>query len=368
MFPSSPRPLTLVALTAACAGCIGPHAMTKDPRARACPGMTTGAAAQAVDWYRPADRGDRRRMERWCAAAGPVVLDTVPAKPAAGPAGPELRLLVWNVSAGGGDLRAFLETEAGVVCGSGASRAAPPFVLLAQEAFRRSHDVPPVGPGVEVSAPAAESERASAREDVVAVSQRCGLALFYVPAVRNGDAAFADGREDRGNAIVANVPLHDPIAIELPAEDSRRLAIGATVRHASGDSVRVVSLHFTLLPKLWRNLTTGNAARVRQALGLLDALDSVEAERGTGIATVVAGDANTWSDGDAALRRLRRAFPDSPEPLGVGTRGPFPADHLLFRRGAGPAGGTIDPATYRRLDDPYNSDHYPLAAVYRHPS
>jgi len=359
--------LALVTAALSVGGCIASYRTTADLADRACP---PAHAAPAMGWYAPAAVRDRRALDAWCAGVGPSVLDTLPATRATTLGGVEaLRVLVWNVSAGGGDLLGFLESEAGLRCGP-TRASAPPFVLLAQEAYRRSGEVPPARSRTRVSAPAAERERAGPRADVTTIAARCGLALVYVPAVRNGGAEFPDGREDRGNALLANVPLHDPIVIELPAEDSRRLVIAATIRGGTGDSLRVMSLHFTLLPKLWRNLTTGNAARVRHALGMIDALERLEADRSDGAvgqsATIAAGDANTWSDDDAALQRLRLAFPDSPAPLGEGTRGPFPADHVFFRRGnTGLRGGGLLEGTYRRLPSDYNSDHHPLVITYR---
>lgn len=355
-------PGVTAALPILVAGCIGPYVTSRNLEDRACPAVRDDAA-QALEWHAPANAGDRRNLEAWCAGVGPVIVDTLPAQPGrALHGGDSLRVLVWNVSAGGGDLVAFLEAEAGISCP--AARPAPPFVLLAQEAYRRSFAVPAARHGTQVSAAAAESPRDTPRIDIEHVARQCGLALVYVPAVRNGASEYDDGREDRGNAIVANLPLHDPIAIELPAEDSRRLAIAVTLRDASGDSLRVVSFHFTLLPKLWRNLTTGNAARVRHALGLLDALDAIEAERGSEIPTLAAGDANTWSAQDAALRRLRDAFPDSPASLEEGTRGAFPADHLFFRRPPADTGARLLPGTYRRVAYAYGSDHHALAVTY----
>ena len=52
-----------------------------------------------------------------------------------------------------------------------------------------------------------------------------------------------------------------------------------------------------------------------------------------GVLTVLAGDFNTWSDRETTLRRLRDRFPESPPPLGEGTHGAFPTDHILFRHG-----------------------------------
>lgn len=357
----------MVFLPAALNGCIGTFRTMPASAARPC-AAAGGNGGGGISWYVPAEARDRRALDAWCVGVGPAVVDTVPDHDGWTAGGDSLRILVWNMSAGGGDLEEFLRREAGFRCGPPDAAVAPPFVLLAQEAYRRSAQVPPARPGTMVSAPGAERARPGPREDISVIARRCGLALFYVPAVRNGEREFPDGREDRGNALLANVALGDPIAIELPAEDSRRLAIGATVRSAAGDSVRVVSLHFTLLPKLWRNLTRGNAARIRHALGMLDALARVESDRGVvgGMATIAAGDANTWSHRDAALRRLREAFPDSPPALAGGTRGPFPADHLLFRRAAEVnAGGTIMAGSYRRLPLDYRSDHHPLAATYR---
>ena len=362
MFRSDLRQAFPVVLSIAVGACIGPYATSTDVRVRECPAARSAAAA-GIDWYGPTDAGDRHNLDAWCAGVGPTVIDTLPDPTTQARApGDSLRVLVWNVSAGGGDLVAFLEAEAGVTCPATAS--APPFVLLAQEAYRRSFDVPVAGVRATVSARAAEGTRGTARIDVAQVARRCGLALIYVPAVRNGAAEYDEGREDRGNAILANVPLHDPIVVELPAEDSRRLAVAATVRAVTGDSLRVISFHFTLLPKLWRNLTTGNAARVRHALGLLDAIRGIEEQRGGGIATLAAGDANTWSTKDAALQRLRDAFPESPDPVAGGTRGPFPADQVFFRRSPGRSGGTLVPGSLRRLPSDYNSDHHPLAVTY----
>ena len=50
--------------------------------------------------------------------------------------------------------------------------------------------------------------------------------MVYVPSMRNGPEL----QEDRGNAIVSTEPLIDPIALELPFERQRRVAIGASVQ------------------------------------------------------------------------------------------------------------------------------------------
>ena len=77
--------------------------------------------------------------------------------------------------------------------------------------------------------------------------------------------------------------------------------------------------------------------------------------------TIVAGDLNTWSPRETALRQLLMDFPQSPPVLRELTRPPFTTDHLLFRRG-GSGGAQILTETYRLLDDRYYSDHHPILA------
>ena len=78
--------------------------------------------------------------------------------------------------------------------------------------------------------------------------------------------------------------------------------------------------------------------------------------------TVLAGDLNTWSEGETALQLLREYFSDSPPPLGVATRGQFPTDHLLFRRSEKPGSPRLIDGSYRRIENRYNSDHHAVVA------
>ena len=79
---------------------------------------------------------------------------------------------------------------------------------------------------------------------------------------------------------------------------------------------------------------------------------------GEPIATVLAGDFNTWSSRETTLLRLREQFPDSPPPLEEGTHGAFPTDHVLFRAGSG--GITLRENSYSRLEESHHSDHHPI--------
>jgi endonuclease/exonuclease/phosphatase family metal-dependent hydrolase len=364
-------------VAALAAACVSSHDIVPAPSmARACPD-TVGSG---VAWYFPARSGDNDQLERWCLAVGPVVADTLPAANFGElDAGDSLSVAVWNTDAGAGDLLAFLEREVGLQCAAEASTlraGAPHAVILIQEALRRSNDIPDVPKSRVTPPPVKEESRPTPRLDVVEVAERCGLSLLYAPAARN-DWRPRDGkREDKGNAILATVPLSDPIVMELPFEAARRVVPLVTVRSAAGDSLRVATVHLITTPPPARALLTGGSSRQRQALGLLRGLEVIERDRGGNtpadageqdrrswaMTTIIAGDLNTWSNRETALRDLRAQFPESPAPLAEPTRGPFPTDHLLVRLGAGTHARLRD-GSYRRVDDPYYSDHHPIVAV-----
>jgi hypothetical protein len=46
-----------------------------------------------------------------------------------------------------------------------------------------------------------------------------------VPSARNGPQTIAAEREDKGNAILSTLSLKDLIAIELPFEAGRKVAV-----------------------------------------------------------------------------------------------------------------------------------------------
>ena len=214
----------------------------------------------------------------------------------------------------------------------------------------------------------------------------CGLSLFYAAGARNGHAQRDGKREDKGVAILSTLPLSDFIAVELPYEAARRVAVAATVHGPRGDSLRVVSVHLVSVTPVWRIFRTGNSSRQRQALAVVDALRVAERLRAGpansaaqesvpcceqregalasyAIATVVAGDLNTWSTRETALRHLLDHFPQSPRPLAESTRGPFPTDHIFFRVDGTGEGARVLDSTYRRIDDTYYSDHNPIVAL-----
>jgi endonuclease/exonuclease/phosphatase family metal-dependent hydrolase len=365
----------------AVAGCVSSYEMTAGPvPSRTCPDAMYGD----VDWYFPTRAGDNAQLERWCASLGPLVVDTLPpASFGTLGAGDSLVIAVWNTDAGAGYLTAFLETELGLTCDGPASTlrpGAPHAVILIQEALRRSNEIPDVPKSRVTPPPVKEEVHPGPRLDVVEVARNCGLSLLYAPGARN-DWRQRDGkREDKGNAILATLPLSDPIVVELPFEAARRVVPFATIRTAEGDSLRVASVHLITTPPPARALMTGGSSRERQALGLLDGLRRIERDRSgeagmrdsanargrdpgaSPVSTIIAGDLNTWSNRETALRDLRADFPESPAPLAEPTRGPFPTDHLLFRRAAASSARIAD-SSYRRIDAPYYSDHHPIVIV-----
>jgi endonuclease/exonuclease/phosphatase family metal-dependent hydrolase len=335
-------------------------AMTTDIGGRGCDAYTSENVA--VFWMVPRDANDRRELDRWCRAVGPIVFvpnasidvaDTGPAD--------SVVLVVWNVSLGAGNLRAFLEREIDLRCGP-VPRGEGHALLLLQEVFRQDESVPPDRSDSKSQHTLREREPIGERVDIERVASECGLSLLYIPSVRNGDHKNEDEREDIGNAILSTLPLRDPFAMELPREASRRVATGVVVDFPDGESLRALSLHFNTFPGPWKLLRTGNSSRVRQALALADALTLLEGQPGAEeIATVAGGDMNTWSVYEGAFRQLMMAFPDSPEWHGEPTRGSFPTDHLFFRKGPTPDGFST-PTSYHPVTVDYNSDHRPVIA------
>lgn len=361
--------------------------VAEPPAGRMCAELPTIPASAHVTWYFAAGPGDTKEHQRWCETLGPVEVNQVPLGGFA-PLGPHdsLAIVVWNTDAGGGYVQEFLREELGLDCSGAAPHLRPGsshFVLLVQEALRRSNDIPDTPEKLWVTPPPVkESERPGARLGIPEVARQCGLAYIYSAASRNGWQPRDGIREDKGNAILSTLPLSDLIVAELPFEAARRVVPMATIHGPNADSLRVASVHLITTPPAWRTLKTGNSARLRQSLGLVEALKLIEAERhgcspeevqsakckvqssgGFPISTVIAGDLNTWSTRETALRHLVEYFPDSPPLLQEPTRGPFPTDHVLFRRG--PDGGRILSHTYRRIDSAYYSDHNPIVIYFR---
>ncbi|NIP82602.1 MAG: hypothetical protein GWM90_26635, partial [Gemmatimonadetes bacterium] len=73
-----------------------------------------------------------------------------------------------------------------------------------QETHRRSDRIPGYDPGLPGGSAVTGGPPDGEREGVVEAAERLGLAVVYVPGMRNGE------HEDRGNAILSTLPLDDP--------------------------------------------------------------------------------------------------------------------------------------------------------------
>jgi endonuclease/exonuclease/phosphatase family metal-dependent hydrolase len=318
----------------------------------ACRETTPGDAAAKVRWVRAGSSEDAASLDPWCAAVGGPLLTGPETSPVAAPVVDGLAVVVWNVHVGSAALeRLVAELRAGEI---NDGRPVEHFVLLLQEAVRVGSSIPGAVPSGAFFARAIAAPVDPSRS-IEALAARAGLFGFYVPSMRNG----AEYREDRGNAILSTLELSDPVAIELPYERQRRVAVSASVsiplRNGKLAPLRVVSAHLDNASRgirFWRSFGTG---RARQARGLLEALDGEAA-------VVLGGDFNTWfgESQEEAIVLLRDRFPSPARmPAAVTYSPPWglperQVDYLLLRL---PAGWQ---ARYRVAPDRRESDHAPL--------
>jgi endonuclease/exonuclease/phosphatase family metal-dependent hydrolase len=328
--------LCVLAASTAPSGCVGRHTLAT---------RNTAGVASGVAWFAPAHDGDGLTLDRWRRSVGPPVVvqhassDSTQAE--------SLTVVSWNTAVGAGDI-------ARLVAEVRRQGAGGPIVLLLQEVYRSGPEVPTrLSPEAVFASRLAGTRRDGRRDEIEAVASVLGMNAYYVPSMRNGGPG---SDEDRGNAILSTLPLSTLTAFELPFERQRRVAVGATVHgvRATGEpwSLRLVSAHLDNLgaaKRLWLGAELG---RVRQTRGLIEQLADESS-------LIVGGDFNTWFGfADRAFRETARAFPATRVTDRRATfRGLLRLDHLFFRL---PSGWT---AAFRRADDSYGSDHYPLIAT-----
>jgi endonuclease/exonuclease/phosphatase family metal-dependent hydrolase len=368
------------------AGCASSASMRLALEGRGCPEREAAPADAAITWYGPVPSRDVTSNERWCGTVGSSVIDTLPRAVLPGPARADsLAIVSWNILIGGGDVPLFLREVLGYGCHPTSpelSAGFSHFLLLIQEAYRRSDAIPDVPESFRFPPRIVPESAPEGWPDIVELARDCGLALFYVPSARNGPETVAGEREDKGNAILSTLPLSDLVAIELPFEAGRKVAVGATIAARNGMQLRVVSVHLDVASTLYRTLTSGNTSRLRQVVGLIKALALIEAGGvtsgmtavGSGavscgplpgpISTMVAGDFNTWSAGESTIDQLRLCFPDSPPWDGKPTSWKFPTDFIFFRQAAD-GGVSLLGGSERRVEKRYGSDHHARLAWFR---
>jgi len=339
-------------------GCASSHAMQQNPEDGSCPARYV-ASPNVLTWSGPTETRDIEQNNVWCRTVGrPVFRALPPLRLEEANRVDSVAVLTWNINLSGGDLVAFLAEELRFTCDADergdqrVDRELPfHFVILLQEVYRLSPTLPEVPPGPTMPWRIDSDPPPGGRLDIVEVAERCGLALLYVPSARNGPTEQGRQPEDKGQAILSTLPLTDLVAIELPFEASRKIAVVATIRGPDDEPVRVVTLHLDLSSTLARTLVSGNGTRLRQALGMTEALDSLESS-----VTIVGGDFNTWSPGESVLKRMALHFPDSPPWDGRPTRGSFPTDHILYRTLPESQIELVE-GSYRSFDRTYGSDH-----------
>jgi endonuclease/exonuclease/phosphatase family metal-dependent hydrolase len=326
---------TLALAAISLAGCVTNASLSAGPSEPAAPG---------VRWLSPAVSGDQDALARWRLAVGPPV-----ARPRGSPApaaAAEVIVVSWNIANGSGDAVRFVRTLP----------PGAPLVLLLQEAYRGGPEVPAaLAADARFAGRLGGAEAAPHAQEIESVASALGLNLYYVPSMRNGGR---ESDEDRGNAILSNLPLTDLLAVELPFERQRRVAIAATVHGTRpGGSpwrLRVASVHLDNMGGIKRAWIGGEYGRTRQARALLQVFGGAEP-------TVVGGDFNTWFGfSEPAYAETVRAFPDTRVSDARPTfRGLLRLDHLFFRLEPGWRG------EFRRAEDRFGSDHFPLIGSLR---
>ncbi len=322
----------LSVLTAACAPIHTVTQVTAELR---------GENLHGISWFSPTVAADASVLARWRDAVGPPVIGST-ASPIHTTTD-KITVVSWNIANGQGDVVRFARTLP----------VDTPVVMLLQEAYRAGTEVPS-----RLKADASFAGRlggASAGphcQEIETIAAALGLNIYYVPSMRNGGGS---SDEDRGNAILSSFPLTDLIAVELPFERQRRVAIAATMQGMSAAGkpwqVRVASAHLDNMRSLRRGIIGGEYGRTRQARAIRQVL-------GDG-PTVLGADLNTWFGfSEKAYIETARAFPQTRV---TDTRATFMGllrlDHLFFRLAPEWQG------TFRRADDRFGSDHYPLVGT-----
>jgi endonuclease/exonuclease/phosphatase family metal-dependent hydrolase len=321
--------LTAITATTACGGAhtLGPLPLLSHSPAK-------------IAWLSPLHPPDAKAIARWRAAVGSPLISDRPGAAVSQPVD-AITIVSWNVALDAADV-------VGLVSDLRSQAPGRPIVLLLQEAFRSSEELPEAGPG---TAFAAHLGRSDPRREVDDVAQALGFAVYYVPSMRNGGQG--PHREDRGNAVLSSIPLRDLAAIELPFERQRRVAVAATIGGATSRgtawSLRLASVHLDNLAGPRRGWIAAEYARARQARGLRDALAGEQP-------LVLAGDFNTWFGfSDQVYLETARAFPQTRVRDGRRTfRGLLRLDHVFYRLAPE---WTVE---VRRAESAFGSDHYPL--------
>jgi len=226
---------------------------------------------------------------------------------------------------------------------------APDFVLLLQEALRRGNDIP--NPG---------RSRVPRRivppvkgGDIVELAKKMNWWMFYAPSMRNG-RLVGTRAEDRGNAILSNLPMSFLEQIELPIGVHRRIAVMATIGGENRPLFRVAAAHLDTRASLSRGWVFGGpSTRKRQAQALVSALEKVSDD---GLPLIVGGDLNTHLGvNEASVKAVSKVVHRKHHGLKWTHRSGLILDYIFAR-----VPESWESGRCVRMSSHFGSDHYPL--------
>lgn len=329
----------LFSLLCSTAGCVASAALVQRDTAE----LQAHLSSPGILWFSPSVLADDGELARWRGSVGPPVVQVAAAQDAA-PLN-EITVVSWNTAVGEADVVKYVQTL-----------PRGPLVLLLQEVYRGGPEVPSRLPAAFAFAGHLGGAAAGPNcREIEEVARQLGLNVYYVPSMRNGGLT---SDEDRGNAILSNLPLTNLRAVELPFERQRRVAIAATIdgRTQAGAPwhVRLVSAHLDNMSTIKRAWVGAEYGRARQARELAALLQDSEP-------TILAGDFNTWFGfADRAYLETARAFPQTRVVDRRATfRGLLRLDHVFLRLQPGWR------AEFHRAESRFGSDHYPLVGTLR---
>lgn len=316
-------------------------------RARA---TVAGGVPVTLTWHQ-GRAGDAVELEQWCQAVGAPIFVQPPGAVAAPPPLEDLVVVTWNTHLAEGRLVELIsELRTGALT---SGRPVGHFVLLLQELYRGGSEVPPFMPGARTAF--AILPRNPKATDARRYAESLGLSVLYVPSMRNG----AELLEDRGNAIISTEPLIDPLALELPLERQRRVAISTAIQvtiDARPTRLELFDAHLEPLSSP-RSLWVFRNPRLPQARAILDLLKTSRFDHGAAsVGTVLGGDFNIVQRGinEDAYKETRAWSTSLASENQRNTHAMGRIDHLFFK---------LDErwsARTERLESRFGSDHYPV--------
>ena len=261
--------------------------------------------------------------------------------------GGRILIVNWNVHLCHGNVTAMIHelSRRETMHGYGS----PNFVLLLQEALRRDRNIP--NPGrTRVPRRIVPPLRGG---DIVDWAKKMKWRMFYAPSVRNG-RLLGNRAEDRGNAILSNLPMSSVEQIELPVGVHRRISVMAIIGGERRPPFRVAAAHLDTRASLSRGWVFGGpSARKRQAEALVSTLENVSND---GLPLIVGGDLNTHLGvNEASVKAVSKIVHRKQHGLKATHRSGLILDYIFAR-----IPDNWESGRCMRMSSHFGSDHYPL--------